>query len=104
VVTGGRDSASADLVAGWLAEALGCPVRRVRAASGAGLLSVRLERASGVVELARPEGGTAVLTWPGRPAQRVTLTARRDAECLAEELARLDGDEVYERALTAGRR
>src|SRR5690606_29157527 len=47
-VNGGADSPSTDLLAGWLALRLDCPVTREKAPAGKGLLEVRLERPGGV--------------------------------------------------------
>ncbi len=101
-VTGGADSASTDLLAGWLAESLRCPVERTRTAAGTGLLGVRMNRETGPIELVRPDGTVATLTAPGQPVRRQVLARRADAECLSDELARLDADEVYQRVLLAG--
>jgi len=40
------------------------------------------------------------LTQPGQPPRRVALARRSVADCLAEELRRLDADEVYHEALS----
>ncbi len=105
-VTGATDSPSTDLLAGWLISCLGPPVRRVRSGTGGGMGSVRLDRRSGPVELVRPDGVTATLSQPGQPDRRVALQRRSVRDCLAEELRRLDADEVYESALAGlpGRR
>jgi glucose-6-phosphate dehydrogenase assembly protein OpcA len=42
------------------------------------------------------------LTTPGRVDRRVALPRRSAAECLAEELRRLDPDEVYGQVLSTG--
>ncbi len=102
VVTGASDSASTELIAAWLAWALKCPVQRKKTTSGGGMIGVRLERASGAVELVRPSGNVATLTQPGQPPRRVALARRRTEECLAEELRRLDPDDVYGDVLTKG--
>ncbi|MBK7723355.1 MAG: glucose-6-phosphate dehydrogenase assembly protein OpcA [Austwickia sp.] len=103
-VTGGLDSASADLLAAWLGEYLDCPVVRARTPHNTGLVSARLHRRDGEVDLVRPDGEVATLTMPGQPARSLALPRRRDPECLADELARLDADEVFERVLTRGLR
>jgi glucose-6-phosphate dehydrogenase assembly protein OpcA len=55
------------------------------------------------VELDRPEGTVvATLTQPGQPERRVSLPPRSDRDCLAEELRRLDDDEIYAEVLTEG--
>ncbi|HEX8971301.1 glucose-6-phosphate dehydrogenase assembly protein OpcA [Oryzihumus sp.] len=101
-VTGGSDSPSTDLLAGWIAQMLKCPVKRARTRAGSGMISVRLERRSGDVDLVRPDGNVATLTQAGQPVRRIGLARRGLAECLADELRRLDPDEIYAQALTKG--
>ena len=101
-VVGGPDNASADLLAGWLSLTLECPVTRTKATGVDGLFSVRLDRPSGPIAIERPEAETAVLTAPGRVDRRVALPRRSPGECLAEELRRLDPDEVYGEVLIDG--
>lgn len=102
-VVGAEDSPSADLLAGWLRHRLRCPVSLVRSRTGSGLVSVRLERRSGPIDLVRPlADDTATLDQAGQPRRAIALAPRSDAECLADELRRLDPDEVYEDALTRG--
>ncbi|KGN38772.1 glucose-6-phosphate dehydrogenase assembly protein OpcA [Knoellia subterranea] len=103
VVTGGGDSPSAKLLAGWLAHRLKVPVSLVPSRNGSGIISVRLDRPSGPLDLVRPQDGTtALLSQPGRPERTIALPPRSDAECLADELRRLDPDEVYADALRLG--
>lgn len=101
-VTGASDSPSTDLLAAWLAVTLRCPVRRARTRAGAGMVSVRLERRSGVIDLVRPDGVTATLSQPGQPVRRISLARRGLAECLADELRRLDPDEIYAETIRKG--
>lgn len=102
-VVAAPDSPSGRLLAGWLAAQLKCRVSLAHSRPGTGIISVRLERASGTVDLVRPEDGdTAVLRQPGQPDRTLALHHRSDAECLADELRRLDPDEVYADALTTG--
>ena len=101
-VSGGSDSPSTDLLAAWLALTLRCPVVRERAAAGKGMLSVQLERRSGMVELKRPDGVVATLNQPGQPERRIALAPRADRDCLAEELRRLDPDDVFAEVVTRG--
>lgn len=84
-----------DVLAGWLADRLDCPVvRRV------GELRVEVHRASDSIALTRPQlGRTATLTRTGDPDQRIALARRETRDCLAEELRRLDADEIYAEAL-----
>jgi glucose-6-phosphate dehydrogenase assembly protein OpcA len=100
-VAGEAASPSTELLAAWLAEYLRCPVTR-ESNAGPGIVTVTLERRSGNVEMIRPDGRIATLNQPGQPERRVALPRRRLSECLAEELRRLDADEVYARALLKG--
>jgi glucose-6-phosphate dehydrogenase assembly protein OpcA len=102
VVTGAPDSPSTELLAGWLALALDCPVTRKRTAPGSGMVGVTLVRPSGKVVLERPDGTIGTLTQPGQPDRRISMPRRGDAECLAEELRRLDPDELFAEVLTRG--
>ena len=102
VVVAEPDEPSADLLAGWLAQALEVPVRRVNSARGTGIVSVRLDRPDGPVDLVRADEGLSTLTQPGRPTREVALGLPDAAECLAAELRRLDADEIYAAALTTG--
>jgi glucose-6-phosphate dehydrogenase assembly protein OpcA len=100
-VAGEAASPSTELLAAWLAEYLRCPVTR-ESNAGPGIVAVTLERRSGNVEMIRPDGKIATLDQPGQPERRVALPRRHLSECLAEELRRLDADEVYARALLKG--
>jgi glucose-6-phosphate dehydrogenase assembly protein OpcA len=93
---------SGDLMAAWLALALRCPVTRAKAGGADGLVSVRLDRPSGRIAIDRPGEDVATLSTPGYPDRRVALPRRTVAECLAEELRRLDPDEIYADVLTTG--
>jgi glucose-6-phosphate dehydrogenase assembly protein OpcA len=101
-VTGGSDSPSTDLLAAWLAQTLRCKVTRARSRAGTGMISVRLDRRSGPVDLVRPDGTVATLSQPGQPVRRITLARRATAECLADELRRLDPDDIYEETIRKG--
>jgi glucose-6-phosphate dehydrogenase assembly protein OpcA len=102
-VAGAPDSASTDLLAGWLALRLRCPVTRRKAGRvGTGMHSVELDRASGPVVLSRPQTSTATLRAPGQPERRVALPRRSLRDCITEELRRLDADEVYADVLSEG--
>jgi glucose-6-phosphate dehydrogenase assembly protein OpcA len=101
-VTGAGDSPSTDLLAGWLAQALNCPVTRARTPAGTGMVSVRLERRTDSIAFRRPDGAVATLTQTGQPVRRISLNRRPLADCLAEELHRLDPDQTYADTLTKG--
>ncbi|MBN0972118.1 MULTISPECIES: glucose-6-phosphate dehydrogenase assembly protein OpcA [Gordonia] len=94
VVTGSQNSPSVDLIAGWLRSTLNVPTRRRR-----GSFEIRLHRDDGPTILAVDEENNAVLTMPGKPDGRVAMGRRELPACIAEELRRLDTDEVYIEAL-----
>ena len=91
---------SADLIAAWLGVRLGIPVHRGES-DGPGITEVSFETADGKVSLSRPDGRNATLAWPGRPERRVALHRRETADLVAEELRRLEPDEVYAETLRA---
>jgi glucose-6-phosphate dehydrogenase assembly protein OpcA len=95
LVSGLKNEPALDIMAGWLASRIDGPVQRA-----VGDLKVEMHRKSETVTLSRPQTGvTATLTRTGRPEALIPL-ARRDAkECLAEDLRRLDADEIYMEAL-----
>lgn len=101
-VVGGPENPSADLLAGWLALTLNVPVTRTKATGVEGLFSVRLDRESGPILIERPDDEVATLSTPGRVDRRVALPRRSAGECLAEELRRLDPDEIYADVLGSG--
>ena len=94
-VEGASDSPSTLLLAAWLKLALEAPVTVVAGRPGTGIRSVRLSRATGDIQLSRPDRSVAELTQPGQPTQRISLPRRTLKDCLAEELRRLDPDEVF---------
>jgi glucose-6-phosphate dehydrogenase assembly protein OpcA len=94
------DNPSADLIAAWLGVRLGIPVQRGES-GGPGITEVSFETADGKVALSRPDGRNATLSWPGRPERRVALHRRDTPDLIAEELRRLEPDEVYAETLRA---
>ena len=91
----GRTTRACELLALWLADRLEVPVERVVSA-GPGLTAVRLE-----TERRRdrawtaPDGSLATLSLPGQPDRAVALKRRDTSELIAEELRRLDPDDMY---------
>ncbi len=101
-VAGAPDSPSTDLLAAWLAWSLKVPVTREKTPTGSGICAVRLQRPGGVIDLARPGDFVATMSQPSQPDRRISLRRRGDAECLADELRRLDADETYADVLRKG--
>lgn len=95
LVSGLKSEPALDILAGWLASRIDGPVIRV-----VGELKVELIRPSETITLSRPqEGVTATLSRTGRPDARVPLARRDTRDCLAEDLRRLDADDIYREAL-----
>jgi len=101
-VEGDGRHTSVDLLAAWLAHRLGAPTQIVRREEADGITAVRMWCGEALVELVRPDGKTVTIRQTGSPDQRLALPLRQLNECLAEELRRLDPDEVYGRVLTQG--
>jgi glucose-6-phosphate dehydrogenase assembly protein OpcA len=95
-----RISPSADLLAAWLGDRLRVDVERT-SSSGPGITEVVLDTRAGPIRLERLDGKLATFSSPGGPDRPVALKRRDLPELLAEELRRLDEDEVY--AATARR-
>jgi glucose-6-phosphate dehydrogenase assembly protein OpcA len=104
-ITGGTVSAeehnpTADLLTAWLSSRLGVPFSR-RVSGGPGITEARMTTAAGDITISRPDGRVATLARPGQPDRHVALQRREIAELLAEELRRLDPDDIYGEALAA---
>ncbi|UBU09762.1 glucose-6-phosphate dehydrogenase assembly protein OpcA [Nonomuraea gerenzanensis] len=89
---------SAPLLAAWLSERLGAPIRVVDS-PGPGLTAVRLQLGDGELAVVRTDARLATLSRPGQPDRNVALARRQTSELMAEELRRLDTDEIYEAAV-----
>lgn len=95
VVSGLENEPALDILAGWLAARIEGTVRRE-----VGDLKVELISPSQTITLSRPQTGTtATLSRTGRPDALLPLARRETRECLAEDLRRLDADEIYYEAL-----
>lgn len=101
-VAGEKGHPSIDLLSGWLALRLGCPVTMELIEGAPGLTEVRLERESGTIVLSRPSGDIASFLMPGEPKQRISLPMRSLGDALAEDLRQLDSDQVYGDTLREG--
>lgn len=94
IVEAERANPSADLMVAWLNDCLGVPIERTTS-KGPGITAVTLETGGGPIEIARPDGLLAEFTIPNAPNRPVALKRRDTAELLAEELRRLDPDDIY---------
>ncbi|MFF5183481.1 glucose-6-phosphate dehydrogenase assembly protein OpcA [Streptomyces sp. NPDC000345] len=92
------DNPAAELLARWLEARLNVRIDRVVTA-GPVVTAVRLGTASGEIVIDRPEGPLATLTLPDQPSRTLALKVRTTSELIAEELRRLDADEMYAVAL-----
>lgn len=95
LVSGLKNEPALDILAGWLASRIDGQVQRA-----VGELKVELVRPSETITLSRPqEGVTATITRTAKPDALVPLARRETRECLAEDMRRLDPDEIYHEAL-----
>ena len=95
LVSGLKTEPALDILAGWLASRIDGEVWRE-----VGDLKVELVRSSETIVLSRPqEGITATITRTAKPDALVPLARRETRECLAEDMRRLDPDEIYHEAL-----
>jgi glucose-6-phosphate dehydrogenase assembly protein OpcA len=104
-VSGAADSPSTVLLAAWLQLQLKVNVKHEltsRGAGSSGIHGVRLTRASGDIDLERPVANVATLVQPNQPTHDLALPRRSLRDCLAEELRRLDPDDLYGDVLTTG--
>ncbi|MFI1168754.1 glucose-6-phosphate dehydrogenase assembly protein OpcA [Streptomyces sp. NPDC020801] len=92
------ENPSAELLARWLEARLSVTADRVVTA-GPVVTAVRLGTDNGEIVIDRPEGPLATLTLPGQPSRSLALKVRPTSELIAEELRRLDADEMYAVAL-----
>ncbi|GAA3987238.1 MULTISPECIES: glucose-6-phosphate dehydrogenase assembly protein OpcA [Streptomyces] len=93
-----EENPAAELLARWLEARLGVTVDRVVTA-GPVVTAVRLGTENGEIVIDRPEGPLATLSLPGQPSRTLALKVRTTSELIAEELRRLDADEMYAVAL-----
>lgn len=93
-----RANPSADLLAAWLRTRCRVDVQ-VKVSDGPGITTVALHSSHGDIALTRPDGRLAMFTIPGEADRPVALQRREVAELLAEELRRLDNDDIYEDAV-----
>jgi glucose-6-phosphate dehydrogenase assembly protein OpcA len=97
-VHGAADSPSTSLLAAWLQLQLDVPAKLEvsnPSMGSSGIQGVRLYRESGVIELERTVPNIATLRQPNQPTHDISLPRRNLRDCLAEELRRLDPDNLF---------
>ncbi|MFB7122442.1 glucose-6-phosphate dehydrogenase assembly protein OpcA [Kitasatospora xanthocidica] len=98
VVEGESYNPSVELLGLWLTNRLQVPVERV-VTNGPGITAVHLRTKDGDITLDRPDGLLGTLSMPGSPDRQVALKRRETSELIAEELRRLDPDDIYATAV-----
>ena len=89
-----RSNPSGVLLAAWIQRGLGIPVA-VFTSRGPGITEVTLHTQRGDITISRPDGRVATMTRPGFPDREAALQRRSLEGLIAEELRRLDPDEIY---------
>jgi glucose-6-phosphate dehydrogenase assembly protein OpcA len=89
-----KNNPSGALLAAWLEHGLGVPVE-LRGTRGPGITGVDLHTKHGDIRIVRPDGRVATVTRPGFPDREAALHRRSTEGLIAEELRRLDPDEIY---------
>lgn len=102
VLEGSTVAPSMVLLGVWLSSKLNAPATIIADDTRRGLDRVCLVTDDGSVQLHRPGRTVAVLSQPGQPDQQIAMPVRDLNACLAEELRRLDADEVYGEVITSG--
>jgi glucose-6-phosphate dehydrogenase assembly protein OpcA len=97
-VSAEEGSPSAALLVAWLSSRLDVPVES-HTSDGPGITGVTVHTEGGDITLDRPDGRLAKLTLPGWPQRSVALHRRELTELIAEELRRLDPDDIYAETL-----
>ncbi|MBD0675435.1 glucose-6-phosphate dehydrogenase assembly protein OpcA [Streptomyces sp. CBMA156] len=97
-VEGESYNPSVELLGLWLTNRLQVPVERV-VTGGPGITAVHLRTKDGDITLDRPDGLMGTLSMPGSPDRQVALKRRETSELIAEELRRLDPDDIYATAV-----
>lgn len=99
-ITAERVSPSAELMQAWLTDRLHVEVAR-EVSGGPGVTQMTLSTRAGDITISRDDGRNATFSTPDQPDRPIALRRRGVSELLAEELTRLDEDDVY--AATARR-
>ena len=93
-----KTNPSAVLLVSWLEGCLKVPVT-IKASKGPGITGVDLHTVHGDIIVSRPDGRIAAISRPGMPDREASLPRRSVESLIAEELRRLDPDDIYEEVL-----
>jgi glucose-6-phosphate dehydrogenase assembly protein OpcA len=104
LIYGNTGNPSVVLLGAWLQCKLGCEYEAMFEDDATGLRSVVLETPTGEVSITRLVGLDARLVQPGQPDHVIALPHRTLSDCLAEDLRRLDADDVYGETLSCAAR
>ena len=99
-VSAQRSNPSGLLLASWLQKSLGVHVD-VHNSRGPGITGVTVRTEGGDISITRPDGRIARLVRPGSPDREASLRRRTVEGLIAEELRRLDPDDIYGETLGA---
>jgi glucose-6-phosphate dehydrogenase assembly protein OpcA len=99
-VSAQRSNPSGLLLASWLQHGLGVSVD-VHNSRGPGITGVAVRTEGGDISITRPDGRIARMVRPGFPDREAALQRRTVEGLIAEELRRLDPDDVYGETLQA---
>lgn len=99
VVEAGSGNPAATLLTAWLQSRLDVPITQRRSDTEQ-IARVVLETATGDVTIERIDAESCLFSIPGSAPRHVPLGARSLAELLAEDLRRLDADDVYHETIT----
>jgi glucose-6-phosphate dehydrogenase assembly protein OpcA len=101
-VSAEQGNPSAALLAGWLSRRLNVPAEVVPS-KGPGITEVEMDLVEdsneGTLKISRPDGRLATFSRSGQQDRQLPLLRRELGDLLAEELRRLEDDEVYAEAL-----
>ena len=89
-----RGNPSAALLVAWLEGCLNVPVT-LKLSKGPGITAVALHTVRGDLSVSRPDGRVAAISRTGMPDREAALPRRSIEALIAEELRRLDPDDIY---------
>lgn len=102
-VYGSKNRPSAHLFAGWLAYALRLPVTLEHVPNSTAVDGIDIVRRTGTITMRRPvDGAVVTIQHPDQPERKIAMAKRPLADCVMEDLRRLDPDETYQLALVKG--